>query len=102
MTNPFVKKLIIKIIIFVIATVLLGAIANAMNTIIANYLALGQMENSDEMFVFMETYNNGIRPALVFAYTAIVLCIVIDTGIDIYNYVYQLKKNGENKNEKLD
>ena len=100
-TEKFIKKIIIKAIILIILTTFIVSFTNSMDALVSNYIALGQMENDDVMFVVMETYNNAIRPTATFAYTAITLYIIATFGIDIVKFIKN-KMNGEKKNEKLD
>lgn len=100
-TEKFIKKIILKAIIFIILTTFIISFTNSMDALASNYITLGQMENDDVMFVVMETYNNAIRPTATLAYTAITLYIITTFGIDIFKFTKN-KMNGENKNEKLD
>ena len=63
--TQFIKKLLIKIVILVILFTAVITFLNAGGVIINNYIALGQMENSDGMFILMEMYNNCIKPTLL-------------------------------------
>lgn len=54
-TKKFITRTTIKIIAFAIFTTIVFGLANS--PVIANNIALGQMENSDVLYMMMETYN---------------------------------------------
>jgi hypothetical protein len=97
-TEKFVKKTIVRIVAMILISVFAFSFMNASNAIISNYVALGQMENSDSMFIFMEIYNNAIRPGMVGILTAVIGCGVGAIIYDTYKFIK--KRNGEKENEK--
>lgn len=52
----FTRSLIKKTIIFVVLVLLVTVVGRAISPVISNDLALTQMQNSDEMFVLMNSY----------------------------------------------
>ena len=98
-TEKFVKKTIVKMIVIVLISVFAFSFMNASNAIISNYVALGQMENSDGMFIFMEMYKNAIQPTML---GIVAVVIGYNVGVIIYDtYKFiKTKRNGEKENEK--
>ena len=54
-TRKFMLRLVIKIITFAIITTIIFTMLSS--PIITNDIAMGQMENSDELYLIMEAYN---------------------------------------------
>lgn len=71
--KTFVKKTSIKIIVFVFFMIVVSAIGQSMSPIISNELAMSQMQNSNEAFMIMNTYNTIRRQIINIAYTIIVV-----------------------------
>ena len=83
-TKKFIIKNIIKIFIFiVISTIIMTLIQSP---IITNEIALGQMENSNEMFLIIETYNK-VRPLIEIVYGCIALLFVGKIIYDTYKFI---------------
>lgn len=55
--KEFVKKSVVKTVIFTIVMCIIASIAQSLSPVVSNALALTQMQNSDEMYVLMNTYN---------------------------------------------
>ncbi|MBR6515863.1 MAG: hypothetical protein IKT40_03290 [Bacilli bacterium] len=93
------KKLIFKIITNVIILMVVGIALSFVfdNAIIDNYIALGQMNNSDEAYLFMQYFNKAKNAA----FTTYGIIAVIVLGKSIYNiceFLIKTKiKKGENK-----
>ena len=88
------KTLITKIMIYTIVLIVIGAALSLVfdNAIINNYIALGQMNNSDEAYLFMEYYNKA--KTIVFTIYSFITVFVI--GKFIYNtYKFIKNKKGE-------
>ena len=99
-TEKFIKKTIIRIIVVVLVSVFMLSFLNAADAIISNHLALGQMENSDGMFILMEMYENAIQPI---ALGILIVIIAYNIGViayDTYKFI-KTKRNGEKENEKV-
>ena len=81
---------------FVLVALLIAITSYLLNSAwIANELAMGQMENSDEAFLALDLYNQikGWQPAVYFA----LMCwLCVSTGIDIYKHI---KKNNKKETE---
>lgn len=92
------KTLITKIIINAIILIAIGIALSFVfdNAIIDNYIALGQMNNSDEAYLFMEYYNR----AKTVAFTIYGFVVGFVIGKFIYNIYKFIKNKGEIKNEK--
>lgn len=91
------KKFIIKIAIKVIAYAILSTIALSLltNPIINNELALGQMQNSNELYLLMETYNK-VRPYISVIHGFITALFAATTIGDIYKFIKTKTNKGEN------
>lgn len=94
--SKFIAKLAIKVVIFALIMTAVLFIAQSVSPVMSNYLALGQMQNSDEAFVVMNTYNK-FQPVIRIIFVGI--CILFATGLakDTYKFV---KNINEIKNEK--
>lgn len=92
-----VKKFIIKTVVNVIVYAIISTIALNLltNPIITNELALGQMENSNELYLLMDTYNK-IRPFISIIYGLITLSFASTTIFDTYKFIKTKKNKGEN------
>ena len=91
--KKFIIKTTTKIIIYaIISTIALSLLTNP---IITNELALGQMENSNELYLLMDTYNK-IRPFISIIYGLITLLFAGTTICDIYKFIQTKKNKGEN------
>lgn len=94
-TKKFVIKIIRKCVVFALLMIVVAAIGQSVSPIVSNQVALGQMQNSDEMYVLMNTYNK-IRPIVSFAFAGIILLFTGTIARDIYKFV---KTTIENKKE---
>lgn len=92
-TKKFIIKTTIKILIYAIISTI--AISLLSTPIITNELALGQMENSNELYLLMETYNK-VRPFISIIYGCITALFVGTTIRDIYKFIKTKKNKGEN------
>ena len=90
-TKKFIIKTVVKIIVFAIVSTV--AMTLLQTPIISNEIALGQMENSNQLFLLMESYNK-LRPLLAVIYSCIVLLFISTVGYDTYNFIKtKLKEN---------
>ena len=80
-TMRFLTRIIIFASISIIALILWSA-----NPIITNEMAMGQMENSNELYMVMETYNR-VKPIISFIYGCIATWFVGTTIYDIYKLI---------------
>ena len=92
-TKRFIYKTVLKIAIFVLFSVIASTLLYG--PIITNELALTQMENSNELYMLMESYN-GIRPILSIVYGLIAFLFVGTTIYDIYKFIKTKINKGEN------
>ena len=87
------KRLIIKIVINIAIILILTLIMSLLfeNAIINNYIALGQMSNSDETYLLMEYYNR-VKTIVSAIYSCIVGLIVGATVYDIYKFIKKKRR----------
>ena len=88
--QKFISKTSIKIVIFAFLMTVILFIAQSVSPIVSNNLALGQMQNSDEAFVIMNTYNK-LRP--IFNYTMVGICVLFVISIvkDVIKFIKNIK-----------
>lgn len=98
-TERFIKKTIIRIIVIVLISIFVFSFMDAANTIVSNYISMGQMENSDGMFILMEMYKTAIRPTISYILTFVIGYNVGTIIYDTFKFIKN-KRNGENENEK--
>lgn len=92
-TKKFIIKTTIKILIYaIISTIALSLLTNP---VINNELALGQMENSNELYLLMEAYNK-VKPFVSIVYGLITAWFACDTIYDVYKFIKTKKNKGEN------
>lgn len=93
--KKFVFKTTVKTIVFVVLSTI--ALSLLQSPVISNNIALGQMENSDALYVLWETYNK-VRPIVSVIYSLIVLWFVGTVGYDVYKFITQkIKEKKENE-----
>ena len=85
------KKIFIKSIALIIILTFMFTIISSVDVIIRNELALTQLENSNELFMFQEMYNNSIRPLMSFIAVLTVVIFGYSIGKDIYK-IYKENK----------
>ena len=91
--NRFIIRTVLKIIIYAILSTI--ALSLLTSPVITNELALTQMENSNELYMLMETYNK-IRPFISIIYGLITCWFASTTIYDIYNFIKTKTNKGEN------
>ena len=92
-TKKFIIKTTIKVLIYaILSTIALNLLTSP---IINNELALGQMQNSNELYLLMETYNK-VRPFISVIYGLVTILFVSTTVYDIYKFIETKKNKGEN------
>lgn len=94
--TKFITKLATKIIIFAFIMTIILIISQSVSPIITNYISLDQMQNSDEAFVVMNTYNK-IQPVIRIVFVGICILFATSLAKDTYKFV---KNINEIKNEK--
>ena len=94
--KQFVKKMVKKVMIFTILMIAVTAVGQSFATIVTNELAMAQMENSNEMYMLMNTYNK-LRPIVNLVYAFIVSYFIGTIARDIHKFVKTIKtENTEN------
>lgn len=92
--RPGLIKIAVDIVVFITLIVIISSIAGSISPLITNDNALGQMQNSNDMYVLMNTYNR-IQTVFVLIYGVTVLSF----GYNLFrDYVRYFKKDkGENE-----
>ena len=75
-------KIAVKIILL-ITLMIVGIIADSMSPVIANDLAMTQMENSDALLVVTNAYNR-IKPVVDILFTGIIIVVAGWIAYDVY------------------
>ena len=88
--SSFISKTAVKIVIFVFIMSIILFIAQSASPIVSNSLAIGQMQNSDEAFVVMNTYNK-VRPMFSMAMIGICILFAISIVKDTIKFVKNIK-----------
>jgi hypothetical protein len=89
--KQFVKKAVVKTIIFIAIMVIITAFVQAITPVISNDVAMGQLENSDELFVMMEMYNK-MKPLVDIAYILAAGLFMMSIGNDTYKFVTAIQR----------
>ena len=91
------KKFIIKTVIKILAYAIISTIALSLltNPNINNELALGQMQNSNELYLLMETYNK-VKPFISVVYGLLTALFAATTISDTYKFIKTKTNKGEN------
>lgn len=92
-TKKYVFKLITKISIFIIISIIVYNYL-LVNPIISNELALGQMTNSNEMSVLAQAYDKA-ESIILIVYSCITAFLTGTTIYDTYKFI-STKNKGEN------
>ena len=92
-TQKFVRRLITRILILIFLSIFIFTFLTAASAITSNYIAAGQMENSDELFIIHEMYNKFFRPTLITAFVLIIIYNVIQISITIYKFIISKNEN---------
>ena len=92
-TKKFIIKTTIKIIIYAILSTI--ALSLLTSPIITNELALWQMQNSNELYLLVETYNK-VRPFISVIYGLCTAAFAWTTISDTYKFIKTKTNKGEN------
>lgn len=92
-TKKFIIKTTIKVLIYAIISTI--ALSMLTSPVITNELALTQMQNSDELYVLMDTYNK-VRPFISIVYGLITALFAGTTIYDTYKFIKNKYNKGEN------
>ena len=86
LTKQFVKKVTMKMFIFTALLVIVSAISQAVSPIVTNELALGQMQNSSEAYILMNTVG-GVKSLFTLTHSCIILVYLYTLGKDSYKFI---------------
>ena len=89
--QKFISKTAIKIVIFVFLMTIILFIVQSISPVVSNNLALGQMQNTDEAFVVMNTYNK-LRPMFNTAMVGVCVLFVISIVKDVFKFAKNIKE----------
>ena len=92
-TNKYILKLITKVFIFAIISVIVFNYL-LVSPIISNELALEQMTNSNEMYLLTQTYDK-IKPLILIVYSCVTAFLAGTAIYDTYKFI-STKNKGEN------
>lgn len=85
--KQFITKTATRVIVLTIVFIVIFNLMGVFDTMISNELALGQMENSNEAFAFIQIYNGTIKPLVSLAMSLAASAMVIFTILDIYEFI---------------
>lgn len=92
-TKKFIISTVVKVLIYaIISTIVLSLLTNP---VINNELAMGQMENSNELYLLMETYNK-VKHFISIIYGFITVLFAGTTICDTYKFIKNKHNKGEN------
>lgn len=92
-TKKFIVRTFVKIMIYaIISTIALSLLDSP---VITNEIALGQMENSNVLYMLMETYNR-VRPFISIIYGFVTTLFVGTIIGDTYKFIKTKINKGEN------
>ena len=92
-TRKFIIKTTTKVLIYAIVSTI--ALSLLTNPIINNELAIGQIQNSNELYLLMETYNK-TKHFVSIIYGLITAFFAGTTIQDIYKFIKTKTNKGEN------
>ena len=86
-TAKFVRRVVILLIVSILIGIIVWGVSNTANTLISNYLAVGQLENDDASFMFMELYSNVIKPVGKILLILVYSCIGLIGATTTYKFI---------------
>lgn len=89
--TKFIFKTASKIIMFTFLMIVAAAVAQSLSPVVSNEMALTQMENSNELFVVMNTYNK-IRPIISAVFTGVAIWFTCTIARDTYKFFKNQKE----------
>lgn len=89
--TKFIYKMATKIIMFSFLMIVAAAVVQSLSPVVSNEIALGQMQNSDEAFIIMSTYNK-MRPIISAAFAGIIAWFTCTIVRDIYKFFKNQKE----------
>ena len=87
-TKRFLIQIVAKVIFFVAISIVAFTVLKS--PVITNEIALGQMTNSNDLFLTYDLYNK-LSPVITVVYSVITLFFVGSTGFDIYKFFKEKK-----------
>ena len=87
-TKRFLIRIATKVIIFIAISIIAFAVLKS--PVITNEIALGQMTNSNDLFLAHDLYNK-LNPVITVVYSVITLFFIGSTGFDIYKFFKERK-----------
>ena len=87
-TKYFLMRIVTKVICFLAISIIAFTVLKS--PVITNEIALGQMTNSNDLFLAHDLYNK-LSPVIAAVYSFITLCFVGSTGFDIYKFFKERK-----------
>ncbi len=90
--TKFIFKMATKIITFTFLMIVVAAITQSIDPIVSNEMALTQMQNSNELFVFMSTYNK-VKAIINVVFTIIIIWFTGTIARDTYKFFKNQKEN---------
>ena len=96
LTKQFVKKIIRKVALFAFLMIILTAVGQSITPVISNEMALTQMQNSNEMYILMNTHNK-VRPIINLAYVFIVSYFLGTIARDVHKFVKTVSEEDAEK-----
>lgn len=92
--NEFIKKTAIKLVIFSFILIVVSSIYQAIFPIIANQIALTQMQNYADSFVIVKMLTTIQKIAVAVKWIVIIVFMSI-VGCDTYKFTKTIKENKE-------
>ena len=87
-TKYFLMRIATKVIFFLAISIIAFTVLKS--PVITNEIALGQMTNSNDLFLAFDLYNK-LSPVITIVYSAITLFFIGSTGFDIYKFFKERK-----------
>ena len=93
-----VKKIVLKIVVAIVLTVLISFVSNSLMPILCNDIALGQLQHDDAYFLAMEAWYRihnwlGVATAIVWLIVTALIGKDIYNAIKIHNVIKNTKEN---------
>lgn len=85
-TRRFIARTAIKLVALIVISTIVAGLINSITPLINNDLAMGQMENSDALFVAYNTYNK-LVPIVWVVYGILTAYIIGRIGYDTYKFI---------------
>lgn len=90
--SKFLTNTIIKGTILLLLIIILPDLMAAIDPIISNSIALGQIEHSNDTYVLMQTYQKYMS-LVRFGIGTVMVCLGLSMGLDVYIFTKNKKEN---------